>query len=121
MLLRESSVQDGGDVDLLAVTDAARASGLARGAHLNALVEACIRSQWDRLDEICGSAQIAMGTDAVRDALIVAAGFNGITRVADATGIPLDPATASATSQLRRDSGIDRFDYTAKSARYDRA
>jgi hypothetical protein len=121
MLLRESSAQDGDDVDLLAVTDAARASGLARGAQLNALVEACIGSRWSGLDEICRNAQIAIGADAVRDALIVAAGFNGITRVADATGIPLDPATASATAQVRRDSGIDRFDYAAKSARYDRA
>jgi hypothetical protein len=121
MLLRESSVQSEDNVDLLAVIDPRRASGLARGAHLNALVEACIRSQWDRLDEICRGAQIELGADAVRDSLIVAAGFNGITRVADATGIPLDPATASATVQMRRDSGIDRFDYTRKSARYDRA
>lgn len=119
MLLRESSRQDGSEVDLRAVTDPDRASGLARGAHLNALVEACTGSAWDRLDEICRRAQTAIGAAAVRDTLIVAAGFNGITRVADATGIPLDPATASQTVELRRESDIDHFDYTAKSARYD--
>ena len=43
------------------------------------------------------------------DALLVAAGFNGITRVADAIGIPLEEHTASATESLRADARIDAF------------
>ena len=60
-----------------------------------------------------------MGENAMVDALTVAAGFNGITRVADATGIPLDPTTQEVTGSMRAETGIDAFDYAAKSARYD--
>ena len=119
MLLRASSEQSGESVDLESVTDAKRSSGLRRGAHLNALVEACIARRRDRIGQVCDGAEQAIGADAVRDALTVVAGFNGITRVADATGIPLDPSTAANTVELRRQSAIDAFDYAAKSARYD--
>ncbi len=59
-----------------------------------------------------------MGEQAVVDTLVVASAFNGITRVADATGIPLDDSTLQATTQLRNDTGIDQFEYAVKSARY---
>ena len=52
------------------------------------------------------------------DALTVAAGFNAITRVADATGIPLDASTAAATADLRDATGIQAFEYGNKSARF---
>jgi len=55
------------------------------------------------------------------DTLVVASAFNGITRVADATGIPLDDSTMLATAQLRKDTGIEEFDYAKKSARYGKA
>ena len=59
-----------------------------------------------------------MGAQETTDALVVAAAFNGITRVADATGIPLDETTATTTVELRASTGIDSFDYTEKSVRY---
>lgn len=119
MLLRESSRRSGEQIDLSAVADPSRESGLTHAAHLNALVETCIGRRWDRIDAVCDEAERVMGADAVRDALIVAAGFNGITRVADATGIPLDPSTAANTAAFRRDFSVDAFDYAAKSARFD--
>ena len=60
-----------------------------------------------------------MGKQETVDALTVAAAFNGITRVADSTGIPLDDAMAEATASIRAASGIDQFSYAEKSARYD--
>jgi hypothetical protein len=50
---------------------------------------------------------------------VVASGFNGITRVADATGIPLDENTQQMTVDMRESTGIERFNYTEKSDRYD--
>jgi hypothetical protein len=60
-----------------------------------------------------------MGTQSMVDALVVASGFNGITRVADATGIPLDENTQQMTVDMRESTGIERFNYTEKSDRYD--
>ena len=52
------------------------------------------------------------------DALVVASAFNGITRVADATGIPLDTNTAETTVDMRATVGLDAFDYGEKAARF---
>jgi hypothetical protein len=43
------------------------------------------------------------------DAAGVIGGFDGITRIADATGIPLEPAKAEQTADFRMTLGIDRF------------
>lgn len=51
----------------------------------------------------------ALGQDAMVDAAAVIAGFDGITRIADATGIPLEPAKASQTEALRESLRIDSF------------
>ena len=40
------------------------------------------------------------------DAAAVIAGFDGITRVADATGIPIEPAKAEQTADLRSELGL---------------
>ena len=60
-----------------------------------------------------------MGIQPMVDALTVAAAFNGITRVADSTGIPLDENTLETTGEMREQTGIDRFNYDEKSAQYD--
>ena len=46
---------------------------------------------------------------AVADSAAVAAGFNAIDRVADATGIPIDEDRLAPTASFRRDLGIDAF------------
>ena len=51
----------------------------------------------------------AIGEAGMIDAAAVIAGFNGICRVADATGIPLEAPKAEHTAGLRADLGIDRF------------
>ncbi len=118
MLLRASGEQTGDDVNLEAVIDGSGMPGIRWGRELNRIVEAVIARDAAALDESCSAAEPIMGDDAVRDALVVAAAFNGITRVADATGIPLDEPTAAATGALRSQLGIDAFDYDAKSQRY---
>lgn len=63
-------------------------------------------------DEVAGLRRLGaeqLGALETRDAILVAAGFNGITRVADAIGIRPDPWTAQASVELRARHGIDSF------------
>lgn len=119
MLLRASGQQTNQDYDLTGITDSDHTAGVANEEHLRRLTDATVQGDWLTLADARREAEVAMGEQQVADALVVAAAFNGITRVADATGIPLDASTAQATQTMREDTGIDRFDYTAKSARYD--
>ena len=86
---------------------------------LRELTDAAIYGEWETLAELRDTATKQLSAQQVTDALVVASAFNGITRVADATGIPLDPHTAETTIEMREQTGIQRFDYTEKSARYD--
>ena len=119
MLLRASGQPDHKDYDLSSVTDDHIDSGVDFGRWLRSLTEATIQSRWDELVTIREEAGAVMGTQSMVDALVVASGFNGITRVADATGIPLDENTQQMTVDMRESTGIERFNYTEKSDRYD--
>jgi hypothetical protein len=119
MLLRASSQRDGEPAELDSVTRESGASGVQHGDWLRALVEATVRGEWERLAAVRRAAALAIGAQQTVDVLTVAAAFNGITRVADATGIPLDESTAETTRALREAAGIERFAYAEKSARYD--
>ncbi len=118
MLLRASGEREDRDYDLQAVTDPDADSGLAHDRLLRALAEQTAGSQWQALEATRHEAAAAMGEQQMVDALVVASAFNGITRVADATGIPLDENTAATTGSLRAAVGLDDFDYGVKSARY---
>lgn len=118
MLLRESGAQHNQDFDLGSVTDAYLEPGVESGTHLRALTEATIRGDWVGLAQIREAAATIMGEQQAVDTLVVAAAFNGITRVADATGIPLDDATAEQTDQMRQTTGIAQFEYSEKTQRY---
>jgi hypothetical protein len=50
-----------------------------------------------------------LGRAAMIDAAAVIGGFDGITRIADATGIPLEPPKAEAVADLRTTLGLDEF------------
>ncbi|MYE22831.1 MAG: hypothetical protein F4Y01_02625 [Gammaproteobacteria bacterium] len=119
MLLRASGQRENRDFNLNAVNEEGSDSGVEHSDHLRALTEAAVGSRWDELAAIRDEAAAAMGEQAMVDALTVAAGFNGITRVADATGIPLDPTTQESTVSMRSETRIDEFDYAAKTARYE--
>lgn len=119
MLLRASGDKDGRDYDIDAVTDPLLDSGVPSGEWLRSLTEAAVAGDGDALRGLRPAAAAEMGDQQMTDALVVAAAFNGITRVADATGIPLDDATENSTVDLRVATGIDAFAYASKSERYD--
>ena len=118
MLLRASGQFENGHYDVNSITSEDIDPGVPHGDWLRALTEATIKGDWLRLADIRPKAEAAMGPQQTVDALTVAAAFNGITRVAVATGIPLDQNTADTTANMREQTGIQRFEYTEKSARY---
>ena len=83
--------------------------GLPGAAALIRLADAAVR----RDGPACGAARAdvtqALGEEATIDAAAVIGGFDGITRIADATGIPLEPAKAEQTADFRAALDIDRF------------
>jgi hypothetical protein len=50
-----------------------------------------------------------LGEAAMVDAAAVIGGFDGITRVADAAGIPIEPQKAELTADFRAELGLDRM------------
>lgn len=114
MLLRGS-----GEFELQGVMDTSVDSGVEHGRLLGQLVDATIARRWDDVAEYRDQSVQAMGEQETVDAIAVASAFNGITRIADATGIPLDVGPAEATAAMRSELAIDDFAYNEKSRKYD--
>ena len=116
MALRESvRTSDETEKDLGIVTGRRGGdAGVAHGALLIELADAVARWRWDDVSTLRRRGTESIGAEATRDAILVAAGFNGITRVADAIGIQLDSRTADASVELRAQIGIDAFAPTGK-------
>ena len=118
MLLRASGEREDASFDLTAVTDDSRDSGVPHGAELLRLTELAIGGDRQALAAAREAASAVMGRQQMVDALVVAAAFNGITRVADCTGIPLDENTEATTVDMRAMVGLDAFDYREKTRRF---
>lgn len=109
MALRESvQANDEGDLDVVTGRGEGDA-GVPHGAFLVDLADAVARWGWDEMPAVRQRGIALIGPKATSDAILVAAGFNGITRVADAIGIRLDSRTANASVGLRAQTGIDAF------------
>ena len=61
----------------------------------------------------------AIGAEKLVGAIGIASGFDGINKVANATGIPLDAKTQEATVSLRQQTGIDDYSENHKSSTCD--
>ncbi|MXY56159.1 MAG: hypothetical protein F4029_18080 [Gammaproteobacteria bacterium] len=110
MALRESVQANNREGDLDVVTGRRDGdAGVPHGAFLIDLANAVAGWHWDEAGALRQRGIELIGPDATRDAILVAAGFNGITRVADAIGIRLDTRTANASAGLRAKIGIDAF------------
>ena len=117
MLLRESASEEGIEVNASAVTNLDDVAGVAHEAELASLVHALL-AEPSALPSAIKAAQQVLGAQQVFDVLAVASAFNGITRVADSTGIELDASTAARTPELRRQTGIQSYAYDEKTSRY---
>lgn len=82
---------------------------MAASALLTAFADTALAGDPETLAAARGALTAALGEAAMIDAAAVIAGFDGITRIADATGIPLEPPKADAVADLRATLGLDRF------------
>ena len=83
--------------------------GIAHGRLLVDFAEAVLGQDEAALDRARAALIEAAGAEAFVDAAAVAALFNAIDRVADATGTPLEAVKAEASAEFRAELGIDDF------------
>ncbi len=107
-MLRVSSQMTGTEVDVTAVNGADRAdAGVEHGARLLAFTEAVMRgeaatSERERLRAV-------LSPECVADVAAVIGAFNTVDRIADATGIPLDPIMQTMSQDIREQLQLARF------------
>ena len=118
MLLSLSGDKTGKEYNLNAVNTPSGLAGVEDEHWLRLITELTMTKEWEQLSQTREEAAQIIGEQKVVDTVVVASAFNGITRVADATGIPLDVDTEKNTAQMRTDTGIQSFNYDEKSARY---
>lgn len=84
-------------------------SGVGHETELLAFADAAITGAPDEVARARTAVEARLGREAMIDAAAVIAGFDAITRVADGTGIPLEPPKAEATADWRARLGIDDY------------
>jgi hypothetical protein len=103
-LLRASSTALGAPVDLGPALE--RGAGVPHGAILLEFATAAHRDL-PSLAAARSAVLEAMGSAGLVEACLTVSAFNGLTRVADATGIALDGGTMAATTDVRAELGLN--------------
>ena len=100
-----------GEVDILAIRGgaAARSSAVPFAEELTAFADAIARRDPRAIEASRDRLEAAAGPEVVVDAAGVAANFQRMARIADATGIPVDRPIRVASTSLRETLGLDRF------------
>ena len=111
MMLSVSAKSLNKNVDVKAVVDDEHVadSGIEFAKELTAFAESIARHDQPAMDSARTALLDAAGPAAVVDAAGVAANFQRMTRIADCTGIPLDPPMNIMTSSLRDKLGLNKF------------
>ena len=110
MALRGSAKNGGKEIRLEAVLGQnADDCGIDNARALIAFVEALINRDTTSLAQARTVLVGEIGSDAMIDAAAVAANFQRMVRIADATGIPIDPQVAQMTLDIQEQLGLRRF------------
>jgi hypothetical protein len=110
LLLRASGPTYDKTYDLAAVTGTLEGDGgVPEGDRLVAFAEAVLGDDDAALSRARDALMMALGAPGLVDAAGVVGLFNAIDRVADATGIPLEPEKAAASADFRAALDLDRF------------
>jgi hypothetical protein len=108
MLLRASSRAAGAEVDLEAAIGDAGGAGVPDAALLADFTDAVCRRRGD-LDAVRSALSDQLGTAGLVEAAATVAVFNGLVRVADGCGIPLDDGAIAESDDFRRRLGIEAY------------
>ncbi len=111
MMLSLSMQAQGEAVDLSGLVAGADAvdERVPHGRALARFAEAVIQGSDAQLSQARAELLALVGGDGLVDAACVVGNFERMVRVADATGIPLDPETTAATVALREDLGLNAY------------
>ena len=108
-MLRESSNAKGEQYDLTLLTGGDGDGNIPQGRLLVEFADAVVGADDIGLVKLRSEIRALIGDAALVDAAAVAATFNAIDRIADATGIPIEDANAESTAELRGVLGINAF------------
>lgn len=110
-MLRASVEANHGKVDLRAISEGARGDsvGVAHAAELIAFAEVAFSGEVSTLTAARDALRAKAGSAALVDAAGVIGNFERMTRIADATGIPLDAAPQLASYDFREALGLDQY------------
>jgi len=110
VLLRASGEETGETYDLSAIHgDGSDGGGVAAGVELLAFADTLLANDDAALTRARENLRQVVGDEGLVDAAGVAATFNAIDRIADATGIPLDDRNAEISADFRAALGIDSY------------
>jgi hypothetical protein len=83
--------------------------GVAHGARLVAFTDAVMGNDDEALAREREALRAVLSAGQFIDACAVIGSFNVLDRIADATGIPLDPGMVQMTAGIREKLGLNRF------------
>jgi hypothetical protein len=108
--LRASGQKSGNDYDLAAAIGQADGDGgVPGGQFLRDFAEAIIAGDDGQVSRTREACRATFGDAGMVDAAAIAAQFDAIDRVADATGMYLDDTALDDTAEVRATLGIDAF------------
>ena len=110
-MLRVSAQTTATDIDLQAVigSEASAAKGIAFGPELMKFAESVANGDEAALEQSRRALREAAGPAVLVDAAGVAANFQRMVRIADATGIPVDDMQSELGQQIREELGLSEF------------
>jgi len=118
VLLRASSQAAGAGARLGAIAEGGAAeSGVPCGGPLLRFAEALVRGGDEELAGARRELLAAVGPERFVEAAAVAANFERMVRIADATGIPLDPPIAALGADVGAELDLARFGSAANTPR----
>ena len=102
------------EIDIAAVNGgAAERSGVRHGAELLAFTEAVMANSTEAMVQTRNALRAVLTDEEFVDVAAIIGAFNVVTRIADATGIPLDPMIRELSAEVRSDLDLGRFSSAA--------